>query len=311
MSCTNKKEMREQMKKWIRKTAIAMLSAGLLTQIAIPAASAAGTNSTAPDEKIINVAHRGASGYAPEHTMASYELGREVKADYIEIDLQMTKDGVLVAMHDTTVNRTTNGTGSVADLTLEQIKELDAGSWFNERNPDKAKDEYVGLKVPTLEEIFERFGRSTNYYIETKSPAIYPGMEEELLKLIDQYNLTGVNGRSSKVLIQSFYPASLQLIHEMNPNVPLVQLLSRPALGAEADAELAQIKEYAVGVGPSFARVNEEYVQKVRAEGLQIHPYTVNTKENMRRALDWGVNGVFTDYPDLFAEVIKEFRGKK
>ncbi|GAE33071.1 glycerophosphoryl diester phosphodiesterase [Halalkalibacter akibai JCM 9157] len=234
-----------------------------------------------------------------------------MKADYIELDLQMTKDGVLIAMHDTTVNRTTNGTGSVANMTIDEIKQLDAGSWFNTRNPEKAKDEFVGLEVPTLEEVFQKFGRSTNYYIETKSPTLYPGMEEELLRLIDKYNLTGENARSSKVLIQSFFPQSLINIHEMNPNLPLVQLLSQPTLGAGAAAELAYIKEYAIGVGPSLARVNEEYVQQVRAEGLQMHPYTVNTKENMRRALDWGVNGVFTDYPDLFNEVIKEFKSGK
>ncbi|RXI96763.1 glycerophosphodiester phosphodiesterase [Anaerobacillus alkaliphilus] len=294
----------------MKKTAIAILSVGLLTQSALPTVFAA-SNQPAPDQKIINVAHRGASGHAPEHTLLAYELGLEMKADYIEIDLQMTKDGVLIAMHDTTVNRTTNGTGSVSNMTLAEIKQLDAGSWFNTRNPEKAKDEFIGLEVPTLEEVFEKFGRSTNYYIETKSPNLYPGMETELLRLMDEYNLTGVNARSSKVIIQSFFTDSLILIHEMNPNVPLVQLLSRPTLGEGAAAELAFIKEYAIGVGPSFARINEEYVQQVRAEGLQIHPYTVNTEENMRRALEWGVNGVFTDYPDVFREVIKEFKSKK
>lgn len=92
-----------------------------------------------PPSKILNISHRGASGHAPEHTISAYQLGEEMKGDYIEIDLQMTRDGTLIALHDTTVNRTTNGEGAVRDLTIEQIKELDAGSWFNERYPDLAK----------------------------------------------------------------------------------------------------------------------------------------------------------------------------
>lgn len=297
------------MKKWMKHVALTMFTVGVLTQVTLPVAAASHT--PVPDEKLINVAHRGASGHAPEHTMVAYELGREMKADYIEVDLQMTKDGVLIAMHDTTVNRTTNGTGAVSNMTLAEIKQLDAGSWFNSRYPEKAKEDYIGLQVPTLEEIFEEYGRSARYYIETKSPVLYPGMEEELLRLIDEYNLTGVNARSSKVIIQSFYPDSLKHIHEMNDQIPLVQLLNQPKLGADALGELENIKEYAIGVGPSFARINEDYVQQVRAEGLQIHPYTINTREQMELALTWGVNGLFTNFPDLFNEVIKDFKSKR
>ena len=131
---------------------------------------------------IVNVSHRGASGYAPEHTITSYQMGDKMHGDYIEVDLQMTKDGKLIAMHDETVDRTTDGTGLVKDYTLEQIKQLDAGSWFNEKYPQYANSEYAGLKVPTLEEVFQKFGKNENYYIETKSPEVYPGMEKELLR---------------------------------------------------------------------------------------------------------------------------------
>ncbi|WP_413376610.1 glycerophosphodiester phosphodiesterase [Alkalihalobacillus sp. 1P02AB] len=299
------------MKKSLKRMVIVALSIGLVVSGLAPSASAQKKDESlypVPASKILNVAHRGASGYAPEHTLVAYEMGEKMKADYIEIDLQMTKDGVLIAMHDTNVDRTTNGSGAVADMTLEEIKELDAGSWFNERNPEKAKSKYVGLKVPTLEEVFRKFGRSSLYYIETKSPELYPGMEAELLRLLDKYNLAGVNGRSSKVMIQSFIPESLINIHEMNPNLPLVQLLSQPVLDEGADAQLEAIKEYAIGVGPSFTRITEEYVQKVHSHNLYIHPYTVNTREAMERALDWGVNGLFTDYPDVFREVIKEHK---
>ncbi|MEB9303030.1 glycerophosphodiester phosphodiesterase family protein, partial [Bacillus cereus] len=106
--------------------------------------------------KFLNIAHRGASGHAPEHTFASYDLVKKMKADYLELDIQLTKDSQLIAMHDTAVDRTTNGTGEVRDKTLSEIKSLDAGSWFNKAYPEKAKQEYVGQKVPTLEEIFQK-----------------------------------------------------------------------------------------------------------------------------------------------------------
>src|SRR5690625_7978490 len=114
----------------------------------------------------------------PESTLSSYNLGEQMHADYIKIELQMTKDGVLIAMHDETVDRTTNGTGAVTDFTLAEIKQLDAGSWFNTMYPDQADHSYVGLEVPTLEEIIEEHGRGSRYYIETKSPDVYPRSEE-------------------------------------------------------------------------------------------------------------------------------------
>src|SRR3954447_26746922 len=146
---------------------------------------------------IVNVSHRGASGYAPEHTLVSYDMGDKMHGDYIEIDLQMTKDGQLIAMHDETVDRTTDGTGLVKNYTVDQIKRLDAGSWFNEKYPQYANPEYVGLQVPTLEEVFKEFGKNNSYYIETKSPEIYPGMEKELLRLVDKYDIN-----KDKLLVQ-------------------------------------------------------------------------------------------------------------
>ncbi|MDQ0242647.1 glycerophosphoryl diester phosphodiesterase [Bacillus fengqiuensis] len=301
------------MKSWMKKSSVILLSAGVMMQTAAPVSFAASTSPvqselSSPETKIITAAHRGASGYAPEHTLLSYEMGEKMKGDYIEVDLQMTKDGELIAMHDETVDRTTNGTGRVKDMTLEQIKALDAGSWFNETYPQYAKPEYAGLQVPTLEEVFEKFGRGAKYYIETKSPEVYPGMEEKLLELLEKYKLTGENGRSSHVLIQSFSPESLKKIHEMDPNLPLVQLLWYERSGSIGDTELEEIKEYAIGVGPNFTKIDEEYVRNVREHNLLIHPYTVNEKEDMRKALEWGVTGLFTNFPDRFNEVVKEYK---
>lgn len=258
------------------------------------------------ENKILNVSHRGASGYAPEHTLLAYELGQQMKGDYIEVDLQMTKDGKLIAMHDETLDRTTNGSGPVKDYTLEEIKKLDAGSWFNERYPEYAKDEYVGLTVPTLEEVIQKFGKDARYYIETKSPEVYPGMEEKLIEILNQYKLTGPNVPSSKVIVQSFSAESLKMVHELDPTIPLVQLLWYDTAAAITDAELEEYKTYSIGLGMNYNRIDEAYVQKVRQHGLLIHPYTVNEKEDMAKLLDWGVTGMFTNFPDRLQEVIRE-----
>ncbi|WP_373995334.1 glycerophosphodiester phosphodiesterase [Peribacillus asahii] len=249
---------------------------------------------------IVNVSHRGASGYAPEHTLVSYQMGEKMHGDYIEIDLQMTKDGQLIAMHDEKLDRTTNGTGLVKDYTLAEIKQLDAGSWFNKKYPESANPNYEGLQVPTLEEVFKKFGKNASYYIETKSPETYPGMEKELLRLIDKYD---INKKS--LLIQSFSPQSLKIMNELDPSVKLVQLISYKNYAVITDDELAAIKEYAMGVGPNHTYLNEEYVQKVVNSGLELHPYTVNDKDRMKQLIDWGVTGMFTNFPDRLHEVKK------
>ncbi|MCS0653072.1 glycerophosphodiester phosphodiesterase [Cytobacillus firmus] len=249
---------------------------------------------------IVNVSHRGASAYAPEHTIAAYEMGEKMHGDYIELDLQMTKDGHLIAMHDVTLDRTTDGTGSVKDYTLNEIKQLDAGSWFNEKYPYASKAEYEGLKVPTLEEVFKKFGKNNSYYIETKSPDVYPGMEKELLRLVEKYKIN-----KNKLLVQSFSPQSLKVMNELDPSIKLVQLISYKANAEITDAEIREIKQYAMGIGPNHTYLNEEYVQKVVNSGLELHPYTVNDKERMKQLINWGVSGMFTNHPDLLHDVKK------
>lgn len=279
--------------KWLSALGTLIMVVGVVT----------GGGTALPKERykeIENVSHRGASGYAPEHTITSYQMGEKLHGNYIEIDLQMTKDGQLIALHDETLDRTTNGTGLVKDYTLNQIKELDAGSWFNETYPQYAKPEYVGLQVPSLEEIFQKFGKNANYYIETKSPDVYPGMEEELLRLVNKYDIN-----KKTLLIQSFSALSLKKMNEFDPSVMLVQLLSYRTNAVITDTELAEVKKYAMGVGPNHTYLNKEYVQKVVNSGLEIHPYTVNEKERMKQLIDWGVTGMFTNFPDRLHEVKK------
>lgn len=248
---------------------------------------------------IKNIAHRGASAYAPEHTIPAYTLGQQLKADYIEIDLQMTKDGHLVAMHDETVNRTTNGTGLVKEHTLEELKQLKAGSYFNEKHPNLAKKEYENAKVPTLEEVIEVFGHDANYYIETKSPDEYPEMEEKLLEIINHYEI------QDKVIIQSFSEESLQKIHNLNVNIPLVQLLSYKKAVQLTEPEIKKYKTYCIGLGMNYKYIDSAYVKRIKKHGLEVHPFTVDNEQDMKKLLLWGVDGMFTNYPDRLHSLLK------
>lgn len=263
-------------------------------------------------EEFLVVAHRGASGYAPESTLAAYELAYELEADYLEMDIHLTKDGHVVVMHDNSLKRTTNAeevypnrdSWMLKDFTLKELKRLDVGSWFNEEYPEYAKDSYVGLKIATLNEVLDRFGKDANYYIETKSPQLYPGVEKKLLQVLNKHNLleSDKDSNKGKVLLQSFEKNSLLKLHDLNPNVPLVQL-GKPTL---SDENLKELKQYAVGVGPNHKQIDQEYVQTVRDHDLLIHPYTVNDSESMDKLFGWGVTGMFTNFPDVLSQVIAE-----
>jgi glycerophosphoryl diester phosphodiesterase len=301
-----------------RSKLTAVLAFALLVLVALlgaPAVGAAPDKGSTTDSTVLNIGHRGASGYAPEHTIPSYDLALEQGADYIEIDLQMTADRVLVAMHDETLDRTAtapegvpeeNCTGLVSDKTLEQIKTCDVGSWFNETYPEYANDEYVGLQIPTLEEIFQRYGTSVNYYIETKNPEAVPCgcMEEKLLALMEEYDLLKPAAEDWQVLIQSFSADSLQEIHAREPSLPLIQLYSDTETSESIQASLAEVSTYAVGIGPSKTDVDAGLVEAAHALCLDVHPYTVNEKKEMKALIALGVDGMFTNFPARLEKVL-------
>jgi glycerophosphoryl diester phosphodiesterase len=285
----------------------------LVAVLAAPTAGAAPDKASKAESTVLNIGHRGASGYAPEHTILAYDLALEQGADYIEIDLQMTADGVLVAMHDDTLDRTADApegvpeeycSGPVIERTLEQIKMCDVGSWFNEAYPEYASDEYVGLQIPTLEEIFQRYGKSVNYYIETKNPEAAPGMEEELLRLMEEYDLIKPAAKRWQVLIQSFSAESLLKIHALEPSLPLIQLFSDTETSESIQASLAEVSTYAVGIGPSKTDVDAALVEAAHALCLDVHPYTVNETAEMEALIAVGVDGMFTNFPDRLEELL-------
>ncbi|WP_251977207.1 glycerophosphodiester phosphodiesterase [Salinicola avicenniae] len=196
------------------------------------------------------IAHRGASFMAPESTAPAYRLARELGADYLELDLQRTKDGQLVAIHDNTLGRNTNvaevfparAEAPVSAFTLAELKQLDAGSWFNAAYPERARDAYAGLPILTLDEVIDiaEGGRHRpGLYIETKVPDQFPGIEQDLREALASRGWLGepespaaserdrvsVADGPARVMMQTFSRASLAALEEAMPEVPRVLLL--------------------------------------------------------------------------------------
>ncbi|MDN3451872.1 glycerophosphodiester phosphodiesterase family protein [Planococcus sp. APC 3906] len=253
------------------------------------------TISKQQQQEMVNVAHRGASGHAPENTMEAFQKGFEMKADYIEIDVQMTKDGELVVIHDTTVDRTTDGTGKVGDLTLAEIRQLDAGSWFGEA--------YAGEKVPTFEEVLDEFRGKVGILIELKAPELYPGVEAKIADALIERNMDTPN--NEKIIIQSFNHESMKTSKELLPNISHGVLLGGNWANV-TEEQLAQFAAYADYFNPSMYIVTEELVDDVHEAGMDIYPYTSRSQEQALRLFDLNVDGIITDYPEhVYAHPVK------
>ncbi|MBA3431366.1 MAG: glycerophosphodiester phosphodiesterase, partial [Actinobacteria bacterium] len=209
------------------------------------------------------IAHRGASAYAPEHTTAAYDLALKLGADYIEPDVHMTSDGVLVAIHDPTIDRTATRDGGaarglVSSMTMDELRSCEFGSWYNRSFPSFARPEYSGLRIQSLEDIFARYGDRASYYIETKSPDS-PGMEEELVELIKRYGLMEPSANRWRVVIQSFSASSLEQTHALAPSLPLIQLFHVQS-SKSIQMALEEVRTYAAGIGPWKNAIDRQLV---------------------------------------------------
>ncbi len=225
-------------------------------------------------------------------------------ADYLEQDLQMTADGELVVLHDSTLDRTARGPaeacrGPVADQSLDALRRCEFGSWFNVAHPEHANPNYDGQPLPRLRDVLERYAGRARFYIETKRPDEAPGMEDALVGLLTEFNLTADSAAPPTVILQSFSAASLLKLRELAPDATLVQLLPGNLAAWAARNRLDEIAEYADGIGPQKDRVDRALVDAAHERGLVVHPYTVNQTPDLTRLIGLGVNGIFTDHPDV------------
>ncbi len=308
-----------------------------LFRLALLPALAAGTGCSADAAKApeasgaaILVAHRGASAYAPEHSIEAYELGIEQGADFVEPDLQITRDGVLIALHDLTLERTTNVRevfparfrteeirGEVIDVwfandfTLDEIRQLDAGSWFD--------DAFAGTKILTLSEVIDVVRGRAGLFIETKAPEVYGDrgfdMEGLLLEELTRHGLDQPGADpDTPIVIQSFSAKSLRVLrHDYGTLLPLALLIG----GADGEkwltAEgLAEAARFATGVGPTKSLLLDApgVVDLAHEHDLTVVPWTFRAadpgdfetvQEEMAHYLyELHVDGIITNNPDLF-----------
>jgi len=242
------------------------------------------------------VAHRGASGYAPETTLEAYRLAIRMGADFVEADIHRLRDGTLVAIHDADLTRTTNGKGWVADLALAELKALDAGSWFNDAYPEKARVQYAGLQVPTLQEVLDVVGASNaGLFIEIKDPDRYPpDLESSLLSLVR------ANRMEKRTRFLSFSERSIRKIKQLDASIATAFLRSAPG----RDPVQAAIKIPADELGIRYQCVSQAMVDAAHRCGLLISVWTVDDEEDMKRMMELGVDRITTNYPDRLIRLL-------
>lgn len=234
-------------------------------------------------------AHRGASAHAPENTLAAFELALAQQADAIELDVKLTADGQVIVFHDSKVDRTTNGHGKVQDMTLENLKKLDAGSFFG--------SQFAGEKIPTLAEVFEAVGKRTFINIELKNHKTHG---EDLVQAVCM--LVKKQQMQKRVMFSSFFPDALFKAHSYLPNVPRGLLSLHGFLGVWARSFGFSFGKYDA-LHPSLLDFTQQQVTRVHRLRRRVHVYTVNKEEDMRRLYKWGVDGIFTDDPQLAVKV--------
>ena len=230
-------------------------------------------------------AHRGASAHAPENTLAAFELALAQGADGIELDAKLSGDGHVVVIHDATVDRTTDRQGRVKDISLAELRSLDAGGFFAEQ--------YRGEKVPTLEEVFEALGKRMFVNVELTN---YSTLGDYLVEAVCM--LVKKCGLQKQVLFSSFFASNLSKARGLLPEVPRGLLAFNGLLGVWARSFGFAFGRYQA-LHPNLKDVTPQQVQRVHRLKRRVHVWTVNTAEDMRRLFNWDVDGIFTDDPQL------------
>lgn len=239
---------------------------------------------------MINFAHRGASKYYPENTILSIKEGIKAGASGVEIDVHKTKDNKLVVIHDEDIERTFKGKGLVKDYTLGQLKE------FNSRN--KVFHDNLECKIPTLEEVLDIIKDSNvRLNIELKTDIIqYDNIERDVIDLVNKYGL------KEKVILSSFNHESIRRVIEIDNTFET---------GLLYETEIEDVVNYAKAFGataihPDIRLISEELIKEAKEKDIKVNIYTVNSPIIMRKLIEVGASGIFTDYPDLLNEIITE-----
>ncbi len=246
------------------------------------------------------IGHRGAAGLAPENTLASFQKAIDLKVDMIELDIHLSADDELIVMHDATVDRTTNGTGEIKNMTRNEIQKLDAGSWFNAT--------FKGQKAPTLTEVIDLVNGQCKILIELKWPkeGIYTGLVKKLIKVLQDKNVV------SQVIIQSFETQYLEEALTLDVNIPCHQLVYAKSdilpiyYGRNLEFGYFKPLEKVSSVNIKYNYVSENFVRTTKEMKIAIGCYTLNDVEAIQKTASWGVKYIITDYPDVVYKTLKK-----
>jgi glycerophosphoryl diester phosphodiesterase len=253
------------------------------------------TGGTSPDSGPLIIGHRGASAHAPENTHAAFRRAFDDGADGIEFDVRLARDEVPVVFHDDSFERTVGVYGNVESHSSAVIAQFYAGAWFNERYPNRARESYVWERVPTLAQVFERYG-SLRLYVEMKceDASRRPRLARAVVRLVREYGL------AERVVVKSFEHDSLGEVKRLAPEIRTAALFGRswpnpfvPARKIIAGAEACGADE--ISLHRSLLRAAT--VSEARRRGFEVLVWTVNSSVWLRRALALGLRAVFTDYP--------------
>jgi len=244
--------------------------------------------------EVLNFAHRGASHDAPQNTLAAFCLAREMGADGVELDVQASKDGEAVVIHDFTVDATTDGRGAIKDKTLAELKELDAGSWFDAR--------FAGQRIPTLQEVIVEVGHRLLLNIELKTRVFGSAdLVAEVVRLIEDHNLL------HRSIVSSFDPFALRQVKRLNPriNTGLLYFFDLPAYLVRACLSFLTKPD---ALHPEKRLVTKEYMAWAQEKGYRVNVWTADEPTEMKRLIALGVDGIITNRPDVLREVLEKNR---
>jgi len=249
------------------------------------------TGSSKVSESVKNIGHRGASALAPENTLPAFRLAMELGADEVELDIVRCATGEPIVIHNETVDKTTDGSGAVRNKSLAELKELDAGLWFDER--------FRGTKIPTLDEVFELVGGRMSVNIEIKGQSVRPdGAEHAVLQSIQRH------GMIDRVIVSSFNPWRLRRVRSEAPGLKIALIFSPRNTMCLRRAWFAPVLKVD-GLHPFHSMVDERFADRTHKRGRWVYAWTVDDQETMRKLIRTGVDGIVTNNPGTLNEILE------
>lgn len=257
----------------------------LISLFAISACTKEESDVVSKKKSVMVVAHRGASGYAPENTLAAMKKGIEMKAEMSELDVQETADGEIIVLHDGSLKRTSGVDKNIWETNYADLKGLDVGSWFSE--------EYKGEPIPTFQEVIDLVKGKMKINIELKANKHEKMLAERTLKIVEENNFL------DQVIFTSFKFDEIRKIRALNKNAKVGYIFSKLPKNVDVFKEDVDL------LSAKYKIVDVEFIKKAKIAGMEVAVWTVNKPEDMKRMIEIGVDAIITNYPDVLAKVIE------